>query len=254
MGELIEQPMPKLAFSSLIQRQAATPMDMVQRALDSGNLELVEKFMALQERWEASEARKAFLEAFAGFKAEAVTVIRNKKVTDGPLKGKSYAELFSFVDAVTPALSKHGLSASWNITRDEKDWIEVTCTIEHLLGHAKRVAMGGPPDVGGAKNPIQARASTVTYLERHTLKAACGISEQGDDVDGRRTSGGETDEPITEAQRIEVQALILDTKTETAKFCAAMGIDRVSDLPTSKFATAISRLNQKKRAQQEASQ
>lgn len=45
--------------------------------------------------------------------------------------------------------------------------------------------MGGPPDTGGAKNAIQARASTKTYLERYTLKAITGLSEQNDDNDGR---------------------------------------------------------------------
>jgi hypothetical protein len=45
--------------------------------------------------------------------------------------------------------------------------------------------MGGPPDTGGAKSPIQARASTVSYLQRYTLKAICGVSEQGDDTDSR---------------------------------------------------------------------
>ncbi len=51
--------------------------------------------------------------------------------------------------------------------------------------------MGGPPDAGGAKNAIQARASTKTYLERYTLKAITGLSEQNDDTDGNTT--GSTD-------------------------------------------------------------
>ena len=88
------------------------------------------------------------------------------------------------VDAVTPALSRHGLSASWKLTRDEKDWLEVTCTLKHVGGHAESVSMGGPPDAGGAKNAIQARASAKTYLERYTLKAICGVAEGGDDTDG----------------------------------------------------------------------
>jgi hypothetical protein len=50
--------------------------------------------------------------------------------------------------------------------------------------------MGGPPDAGGAKNPIQARASTITYLERYTLKAICGVAEGGEDDDGQ-SGGGE---------------------------------------------------------------
>src|SRR5690606_31904525 len=80
---------------------------------------------------------------------------------------------------------KHGLSSSWKLTKDEKDWMEVTCYLRHVGGHEESVSMGGPPDAGGAKNAIQARASTKTYLERYTLKAITGLSEQNDDTDGR---------------------------------------------------------------------
>lgn len=162
-----------------------SPASMMLQAMAQGaSLEQVEKMMALQERWEAGEARKAYNAAFAAFKAEAIRIVKNRSVTDGPLRGKSYAELFSVVDAVTPALSRNGLSASWKLTRDEKDWIEVTCTLKHSAGHAETVSMGGPPDAGGAKSAIQARASTISYLERYTLKAITGVAEGGDDNDG----------------------------------------------------------------------
>lgn len=153
-------------------------------------LDQIQRMMEMQEQWERREAEKAYNVAFAAFKAEAVRVIKGRSVTDGPLKGKSYAELHDVVDAVTPALSRHGLSASWKITRDEKDWIEVTCTLKHVGGHAETVSMGGGPDAGGAKNALQARASTKTYLERYTLKAICGIAEGGDDTDGNSTKEG----------------------------------------------------------------
>lgn len=163
-----------------------TPNQMLSLALQRGaSTEQLEKFMALAERWERAEAERAYNVAFAAFRDEAVVIIKNRQVTDGPLKNKKYAELFAVVNAVTPALSKHGLSASWKITTDTKDWIAVTCTLKHHLGHSESVTMGGPADTGGAKNPIQARASTVTYLERYTLKAICGVAEQEDDNDGR---------------------------------------------------------------------
>ena len=163
----------------------ASPMNMlavaVQNKMDPAT---IKELMDLQQRWEAAQALKAFNVAFAEFKAEAINVVKNRTVDAGPLKDKKYAELFSVVNAVTPALSAHGLSTSWKITRDEKDWIEVTCYLKHSLGHAEHVSMGGPPDIGGAKSAIQARASTVSYLERYTLKAICGVAEQGDDRDG----------------------------------------------------------------------
>ena len=165
---------------------APNPLAMVADAIQRGtDPATIKALMDLAERYEKSEAAKAFNVAFAAFRSEAVQIIKNKKVDAGPLSGKKYAELFSVVNAVTPALSKHGLAASWKLTKDEKDWIEVTCTVKHLLGHTDSVSMGGPPDTGGAKSPIQARASTVSYLQRYTLKAICGVSEQGDDTDGK---------------------------------------------------------------------
>lgn len=162
-----------------------SPASMMMALMDRGaSLEQIEKMMDLQERHERREAEKAYNTAFAAFKAEAVRIIRGREVTDGPLRGRSYAELHNVVDAVTPALSKHGLSASWKLTRDEKDWLEVTCTLKHVGGHSESVSMGGPPDAGGAKNALQARASTKSYLERYTLKAICGVAEGGDDTDG----------------------------------------------------------------------
>lgn len=162
-----------------------SPAAIMMQALQQGtSLEQVEKMMDLQIKWEKNESEKAFNVAFAAFKAEAVKILKGRKVTDGPLKGRSYAELHDVVDAVTPALSKHGLGASWKVTKDDPNWIEVTCTIKHVGGHSDSVSLGGPPDAGGAKNAIQARASTVTYLERYTLKAITGLAESDDDTDG----------------------------------------------------------------------
>ncbi|CAB3711712.1 single-stranded DNA-binding protein [Achromobacter marplatensis] len=184
MNDVIEAPAREVAMSGS-GPAANSPMGMMLAALNQGaQLDQIEKMMDLQDRWQKGEAKKAYDTAFAAFKAEAVKIIKGKDVKDGPLKGKSYAELHDVVNAVTPALSKHGLSSSWKLTRDEKDWMEVTCYLRHVGGHEESVSMGGPPDAGGAKNAIQARASTKTYLERYTLKAITGLSEQDDDTDG----------------------------------------------------------------------
>jgi hypothetical protein len=178
--------------TALTVQPQSSPMSMMLSAMDRGaSLEQVEKMMALQERWEATEARKAYNAAFSAFKAEAVRIVKNREVTDGPLRGKAYAELHSVVDALTPALSRHGLSASWKLTKDEPQWMEVTCFLRHVDGHEESVSMGGPPDAGGAKNAIQARASTKSYLERYTLKAICGVAEGGDDDNGAGGARGD---------------------------------------------------------------
>lgn len=172
----------------------AALMGIIENAALDPNFDVakLEKLLSVRDQWAATEARNAYNEAFAAFKAEAIVVVKNRDVTDGPLKGKKYAELFSVVNAVTPLLAKYGLSHSWQV-KSEKDLIAVTCTLKHVLGHSESVTIDGPPDAGGAKNAIQARASTITYLERYTLKAVCGIAEQGDDNDGNG-SGGQLDE------------------------------------------------------------
>jgi hypothetical protein len=208
MNEVIEAEQRPGKIITVEQPSAApTPALLLQMAVQqNADLDKLERLMALQERWEATEARKAYDRAFSDFKAEAVRILKNRQVNDGPLRGKAYAELFAVVNAVTPALSKHGLSSSWKITRDEPTWIEVTCTLKHVGGHSESVAMGGPPDAGGAKNAIMARASTVTYLERYTLKAITGLSEQDDDDDGGHREGQGTDDGDDTAEHPKLQA------------------------------------------------
>lgn len=179
----------------------ASPVGMMLQMMGKGaSLEQIEKMMDLVERHDRREAEKAYNAAFASFKAEAIRIVKNRAVTAGPLSGKSYAELFSVVDAVTPALSRNGLSASWKLTKDDKDWLEVTCTLKHSAGHAETVSMGGPPDAGGAKSTIQARASTISYLERYTLKAITGVAEGGEDTDGNG-SQAPADDPLLDEFR-----------------------------------------------------
>jgi len=170
--------------------QQPTPASMLAMALQQGaGIDMIERLMALQATMTAAAAKSDYDRAFAAFKAESIHIFKGRKVTDGPLKGKSYAELHDVVNAVTPALSKHGLSFSWKLTKDDRDWLEITCTVSHVGGHSERVSMGGPPDAGGAKNAIQARASAITYLSRYTLKAALGVAEENDDTDGNGPVG-----------------------------------------------------------------
>ena len=99
----------------------ATPMAMIAMAVKQGmSLDTIKELRTLQKEYEADEARKAYNVAFAKFKAEVIKVIKGKVYTDGPLKGKAYAELYTVVEAVTPHLSPNGLSASWSSPRTRK--------------------------------------------------------------------------------------------------------------------------------------
>lgn len=193
MNDVIEAParavamQPEPVAGQVAVLAANSPMGMMMAAVKQGiPLDQIKEMMAIQREWEADEARKAFNDAFAAFKSEAVEIIKRKQVefkTDRGTTSYKHAELSDVVTAVGPALSKHGFAWGWDV--EQKDGrIHVTCTLVHRLGHEKSVTLSAPPDESGKKNTIQAIASTTTYLERHTLKAVCGISEKGDDNDG----------------------------------------------------------------------
>jgi hypothetical protein len=210
---------------------SATPADLLRIAVESGaDLDKLERLMALQTQWEAKEAKRAFDAAFSAFKAEAVTILKGRKVTDGPLKGKSYAELHDVVNAVTPALSKHGLSSSWKLTMDEKDWMQVTCYLRHVNGHEESVSMGGPPDAGGAKNAIQARASTKTYLERYTLKAITGLSEQMDDDDGNGKASKANPDEVFMKYESQLDSAVTVEEVRRIRALAGAALEAVGDV------------------------
>lgn len=165
----------------------ATPADLLRMAVEGGaDLDRLERLMAMKERWDKAEAERAFNDAFAAFKLEAVQIIKRKRVHFTGEKGTTdykHAELSDVHEALTPALSKHGLSVSF-VLEQEREWIRVTCVLRHRLGHTNTATLGGPPDTRGSKNAVQAIASTKTMLERQTMKAVCGVAEKGDDNDG----------------------------------------------------------------------
>jgi hypothetical protein len=77
--------------------------------------------------------------------------------------------------AVVDSLARHGFSHSWE-TKQANGFITVNCKITHRLGHSESTSMEAMPDQSGKKNAIQAVASSITYMQRYTILAACGLA------------------------------------------------------------------------------
>ena len=165
------------------QIQPGGPAAIVQYAIEKGaSPEQLRELLAIQREVERDEARKAFEAAFAAAKRETPVIHKTRRVA---FSGTSYrhAELDTASKIISEWLAPFGLSFAWDID-DADPMIAVTCRLKHVAGHFEAVTMRSPEDKSGSKNQIQARASTVTYLERYTLFAVCGISATGDDNDG----------------------------------------------------------------------
>jgi hypothetical protein len=160
-----------------------TPMHMLQMAVQQGaDLDKLEKLMGLQERWEATQARKAYVIAMGEFKAHPPVLYKNKAVSYGQTS-YNHATHDEVTGKVAAGLAAHGLSHRWNVEQDPAR-ISVTCTITHVGGHSESVTLSAAADQSGGKNAIQAIGSAVSYLERYTLLAATGLStSEGSDDD-----------------------------------------------------------------------
>ena len=193
-----------------------TPDQLLVKAMESGDLAQVEKFMDLKDRWEKNEARKAYVVAMADFRAICPAI---KKTRDG--HNSKYAGLAEAIETIKAEMSDCGLSHAWATAQDGKQ-ITVTCTVTHILGHSESTSLSGEPDTSGSKNAIQAVGSTVEYLKRYTMFAILGLSSTDDDTDGNTP---EPIELISEEQALEIHAKISENDLDMKAFMGWLKTD-----------------------------
>jgi hypothetical protein len=211
-------------------------MDMLNHAVSQGaGIEVLEKLMALQERWERNQARKAFDAALAAATAEIPVIAKNKQGHTG-----KYADFAALARVVDPIISKHGLHYRFRTTQDDR--IRVTCILSHDAGHAEENSLVGPADTSGSKNAIQAIGSTLTYLQRYTLSQALGLAASDDD-DGKAAGGSEV---ISDEQAETLRALLTETRSNIDTFCKFFRVESVPDLPAARYAEAVKMIEAKK--------
>lgn len=158
--------------------------ELIRFAIQSNaSMEMLERLMALKERDDANEARKAFHDAKAAFKQENIHVTKDK---ENKQFKSMYTTIGNLVGTVSPFLGKHGLSAAWDVKQPGDGTISVTCTLTHRMGHSESTTLVVPPDGSGSKNPIQQIKSAITYAKVVTFEDVCGIasSDANEDDDG----------------------------------------------------------------------
>lgn len=165
-----------------------TPMDLVQIAVQQGaDIDKLGKLLDLQLRWEADQARKAFVAAMTEFKNHPPAINKNKEVDFTSAKGRTHykhATLDNVSSIIGEALAAVGISHRWAVEQLEGGMIRVTCVLTHKQGHSESVFLQASRDESGNKNNIQAVGSTVTYLQRYTLLSATGMAVKDQDDDG----------------------------------------------------------------------
>lgn len=212
-----------------------TPLDLLQRAVqNNAQVDVLEKLMGLQERWEANAARRGFDAAISKAKAEIPVINKGNLVDFTSRNGRTnyrYEDLATIARVVDPILSKFGLSYRFRTQSDSKA-VTITCILSHSAGHSEENTLYAPHDLTGNKNPIQAVGSTVTYLQRYTLKAALGLAAAADD-DAR---GGVDNPPPPESKPSPTTFQQRTTPPEHATFPVVnvLSVKEVHSKPESK--------------------
>jgi hypothetical protein len=136
-------------------------------------------------------------------------MVNAAKTSDNPSFRSKYADLASVWDAIRGPLSKHGLSvtqtfrkvatsAEYTVVRTAKTGEVWETRLQHLadlvttLHHASGQWIASELPVMSEWGNPQALGSTITYLRRYSLQAACGIAPEDDD--GNAATGRDHDE------------------------------------------------------------
>ena len=231
-----------------------TPMAMIDRALTSGaSPETLGKLMDLQERWEASQAKKNFEEAMQKAQAEMRPVLLNAANEQTHSRYATYEALDS---AIRPIYTRHGFTLSFNMADCPLEGhVRIVCEVA-CGGHSTFPHIDMPADGKGAKGgdvmtKTHATGAAITYGRRYLLGMIFNITTTKDD-DGNSASGNpDLALPITADQFIELRDLLEQSGSNEADMLAYVKADKTEELTLGQYAKAknamVTKINLKKK-------
>jgi len=163
------------------------PMYLLELAISKdADVDKLEKLMVLKERWDAEEARKAFIQAMSDFQSKCPAIRKTK--AGGSTKGGQvayyYAPLESMVAQTQQLVKECGFSYTFDTPMQKEGGVEVAITVAHIQGHSKTsiVFMPFVTKTGVMSDP-QVIGATMTYAKRYAYGNAFGIMTMDDDTD-----------------------------------------------------------------------
>lgn len=237
--------------STALVNEAVHPANMINALMKQPDIDLdkVQKMFELQERFEATVARKAFNQAMSHFKKICPQITYDSKVNYPNKKGGitkfGFASLAGTLARIQDACAEAELNITWKQCNVDNG-IEVTCYLTHSMGHSEQTSISAAPDDSGGKNSIQAVRSTWSYLRRMTAESLLGLATKEDDADdGKLGSNIDLAAVITNGDLAALNIRLAETKADTKRFLSHFNITTLPELPKIKLAEANAMLNQK---------
>lgn len=144
------------------------------------DVEKLERFMAMQERFDANRAKAAFNAAFAQMLGQIPVIHEGGETNNG-----TYARLEDIIPVVRPILQEFGFALSHTTEWPDAKTVRVIGILMHRDGHERRSEFLSAADSSGNKNTIQGLGSALSYGRRYTTLDLLNIATKEDD-DGKK--------------------------------------------------------------------
>ena len=203
------------------------------------DVDKLEKLLALQERWEKTQARKCFFVAMTDFLFDVPPIVKNRKGHNS-----RYSDIEKVVTTIKPFLKQFGFSFHFKQTQ-ENGTIQVTCVVSHIQGHQEDNSLSASADTSGSKNAIQAIGSTVQYLRRYTLLSAFGLVTADTDNDGQLPAKEEI--YISKSQELNLLSMCEEVGASLENYLKKMDLKTLSQLPAKSYPKAIELLEKRRK-------
>ena len=205
------------------------------------NIEVFDRLLAARRSEEDRAAERAFNLAMSLAKGELQPVLKTRDVDypskkEGGTRVKYRYEAFADVARVVdPVFAAHGLAYRFSVEQGG-ELVKVTCIVSHADGYSERVKLETKVDPGSTgMSMVQALGSSLTYLQRYSLRAAIGLAAAVDD-DGRGAGG--TSPRISNEQASELSLLIEETGRSQVTLLKLIGVESVIDMNVDQYTRA----------------
>ena len=225
-----------------------TPGELLRIAVEgNADVDKLERLMALQERWEATQARKAFYKAMRDTQEEIRPVVRD---ASNDQTRSMYTRLETMHKAISPIYTKHGFSVSHDEADSPNEGMTRYIAIcRHIEGHAETTHIDLPLDDVGMqgranKTKVHAKVSSSSYARRVLEARIFNVVFGGEDDDGN-AAGGAT---ITDEQLSTLLDWIDSTQDPKGDLTALLSWGKVTSLelfPAQKYDEAVRTLQKK---------
>jgi hypothetical protein len=223
----------------------ATLLAIIQQAATQPDFDVakMQQLMELKRDWDRDRGAEAFSTALTNFQAKCPVIGKNRTATITSQKGSYKYQFAGYEDVmkhVKPLLDENKIAVSFSTKATDKG-ILATCTLRVGV-HSEECTLEVPiPSMN--VNDTQKYGAALSYAKRYCLCAALNIVVGDEDDDASTLEPVKT---ITEEQVAQIEDWIFTTDSDRARFLKAFSIERISDLPATKYQNAIDAFKKKR--------